>query len=480
MQDNINFILNNVNLLSSLPEDKAAMPKTTNGIQNAAGRKYRKNGVQDSDWDQILIYCLNNGILKLDGIIGLEKEAIMQTILDNIHKYGISQLPDGRYYTYVPDATKPNGRRQIRKKTLSSMFKCLITFYGLAGQQYSNMTFRELYAEWVDYKKLFLSAKNAKKSLSPSTIRRYERDFDHYIAGTELENACISAVTSTFLQKQILGIISNHQLNERCAGNLLGYIHQAFQYAYMSRYLSENPAALTDRRLMLANCETQGMKEDEERILTNAELSELRKRILEHQAKQPGYLPDYAIELALLTGMRVGELAALKWASVDDFYIHVDFSEHRLDFKDRKSEFVIGEPKNRKHRRIPLTDSIRALLQKIRNITKITDAEYVFANRNGERCSARAISCAARKRCMEAGIENGSIHRIRRTVSSLLNQVLPQKDVAAMLGHTERVNEQCYNYSTAELEEKRKALTYLSSKVIDFIPADGQKARKNA
>jgi len=40
---------------------------------------------------------------------------------------------------------------------------------------------------------------------------------------------------------------------------------------------------------------------------------------------------------------------------------------------------------------------------------------------------------------MESGIENGSIHRIRRTVSSLLNQVLPQKDAAAMLGHTERV-----------------------------------------
>jgi len=62
-----------------------------------------------------------------------------------------------------------------------------------------------------------------------------------------------------------------------------------------------------------------------------------------------------------------------------------------------------------------------------------------FLQTGTEKGSSRAISCAAGKRCMESGIENGSIHRIRRTVSSLLNQVLPQKDAAAMLGHTERV-----------------------------------------
>lgn len=44
------------------------------------------------------------------------------------------------------------------------------------------------------------------------------------------------------------------------------------------------------------------------------------------------------------------------------------------------------------------------------------------------------------------------------TVSSLLNTVLPQKAVADMLGHSERVNERHYNYSIAENEEKKRAL----------------------
>lgn len=48
-------------------------------------------------------------------------------------------------------------------------------------------------------------------------------------------------------------------------------------------------------------------------------------------------MPDYAIELALLTGMRVGEIAALHWSDIDNKHIHVDFSEHRIDYKDRPS-----------------------------------------------------------------------------------------------------------------------------------------------
>ncbi len=49
-----------------------------------------------------------------------------------------------------------------------------------------------------------------------------------------------------------------------------------------------------------------------------------------------------------------------------------------------------------------------------------------------------------------------------------MNTVLSQKDVASMLGHSERVNERHYNYSTAENSIKAQALMQVSSKVIKF------------
>ena len=89
----------------------------------------------------------------------------------------------------------------------------------------------------------------------------------------------------------------------------------------------------------------------------------------------------------------------------------------------------------------------------------------------GTRHTSHNISCAVDRRAAEAGIKKTSIHGIRRTISSLLNTVLPQKAVAEMLGHSEKVNEEHYNYSMAENTEnaeKKRALENVFSKVFNF------------
>ena len=58
---------------------------------------------------------------------------------------------------------------------------------------------------------------------------------------------------------------------------------------------------------------------------------------------------------------------------------------------------------------------------------------------------------------------------------------LSQKDVAEMLGHSERVNESHYNYSMAENAEKKAALEQVFSKVLKFEDySDTKKKAGNA
>lgn len=143
---------------------------------------------------------------------------------------------------------------------------------------------------------------------------------------------------------------------------------------------------------------------------------------------------------------------------------------------------VIGEPKNRKHRVIPLTKDLKTLFSTIRSLN--LPGEFIFSRENGERYTAHDISCATDRRASEAGVKKTSIHGIRRTVSSLLNEKFPQKAVASLLGHLESTNERFYNYDVHEDREKIIALQEVSNSVSrchHFSPIiNTQKETRNA
>lgn len=259
-------------------------------------------------------------------------------------------------------------------------------------------------------------------------------------------------------------------MSDRCASNVFGYLNQCFAYAVRSDYISKNPMAYIDKQLILSRCPAPVVaSSDEDRILTKAQMAALKTAILKHQLEYPYLISNYAIELALYTGMRLGELAALKWSCIDDLYIHIDYSEHRLDYSGKKSQIVIGEPKNRKHRKIPLTKETRNLFKKIKAHFPYDENGFVFTRPDGTRLTGQSIGAAVRKRAQHIGIDYVSIHRIRRTVSSLLNESLPQKDVAELLGHTEKVNEMHYHYAVSDYQEKLNALTKLPNQMDENI-----------
>ena len=417
--------------------------------------------------EYLLHLYLERDIISIDEVIGASKEEIMETILKAVHRHAITRSRDGRYTTYLPDPTKPNGRRQIRRKSQAELYHTLLEFYGVEEEQ-PVLLFSELFEKYLDYKKRFINANNSKKSISPSTIRRYERDYEKYIKPLSLASTPINKITTPQLEVMLTDMIKNNAMAEKCASNVISYVCQAFSFARRSEYITKDPAETLDRLLLLSCCKFTPKKSDAERVLTSKEMCLLRSAVLEHEKNHPLYMPDYAIELAQLTGMRVGELAALHWTDIDEEFIHISYSEHRLDYSDKTCELIIGEPKNGKHRLLPLTDDIRALLAKIKALGLKSKENFIFVREDGRRYTAHDISCAIDRRASEAGIKKTSIHGVRRTVSSQLNTILSQKAVADMLGHSERVNEQFYNYSTAENSEKAAALKEVSSKVINF------------
>ena len=203
----------------------------------------------------------------------------------------------------------------------------------------------------------------------------------------------------------------------------------------------------------------------EDRTLSGEELRALDECLESGIEKNPRYLPNYAVKLAILTGMRVGELAALKWEHIHDGLIIVKDSEKH----DRETgKYFIETTKTGRERFIPLTKSIEDLLKRIKKVQLNAGyvSEFVFGTPDGN-IHASALSDCAIHRGQQAGIGKNSIHALRRTLNSNMRCNGVSATVASsILGNTEEVNNNNYTYDITDIEDKREILTKVQGQLL--------------
>lgn len=367
---------------------------------------------------------------------------------------------DKRWTTRVPDPSKSDGRRIIRKPTREEVENELIKFYKeqesakKETEIASSITISEFYPLWVEY-----AGKRA--TISSETIKKYKNDYRRCIQNTTFAKMKVKDIDFIELEDFLQSTVEKLNLKKKALNNLFGYMKHMFSYAMRKRIITENPCDLVDMAMLRAYCDTT-VKPTEKRILSDAEIQALLQTLHYQQQNSPLYMPNYAIELCLYTGLRVGEVAALKWNCIKNGELYITESEHRISHPDGADTYEIGDTKNKKERRIPISDDLQKLLNRIQTLHKENGiiSEFVIADTNG-RVIAPTISKAMYRRGYEAGINAKSIHAIRRTVSSKLNTILPRATVALIMGHTEEVNVEHYDYDTLKLETKRKAMDTL-------------------
>jgi len=127
-----------------------------------------------------------------------------------------------------------------------------------------------------------------------------------------------------------------------------------------------------------------------------------------------GYLRSIVVT-ALNTGMRKGELLVLKWKDVD--------------FQNRK--VTVRKPKNNEIRVIPMN---KTLYEELSELSKRSDSEYVFANKDRQPFGdiKKGFSAALKR----AEIEDFHFHDLRHTFGShLVMQGIDLKTVQQVMGH---------------------------------------------
>ena len=144
-------------------------------------------------------------------------------------------------------------------------------------------------------------------------------------------------------------------------------------------------------------------------------------------------LPEPSRSIALLlalTGLRVGELLALRWQDVD-------LENGVLRVRQTVYEGHFDEPKSKRSKRtVPLSPMCVEILQS-RKQPNAEITALVFATRNGSPLSRRnLLNRQLKPVCQELGIPAANWHWLRHANATLLDAVgTPLGTVQALLGH---------------------------------------------
>lgn len=395
---------------------------------------------------ELLHQAVVDGIIDIENVREQIEMAKRQEIL-NKHPYAIYFGADNKWHTYLPDTEK--GRVPRKRKTKKEIEDVIIEYYRSIEEK--PKTFDEAYWHWRSVQDT---------GVSDNSIVKYGTDYKRFFEGTDLVSMPIMEINFENIKVHINKKIKDLKLCKTACKSLVWYMKSVFNSARMNHLIDENPMQDIAAKQFYYLCEEK--KRPESHVLvSNDEMHILNERFKADYEKNPSYVVTYAVELASLTGMRVGELSALRWDCITKDRIIINKSEK---YNRRTKNYFIDNTKNKDIREFPITNEIRDLLERVKKV-EIQNGyicEWVFANEKG-RIHAPVISSCCGNKCLQVGVAEKGIHAYRRTLNSKMRQTgTSVKTAAALLGHTEDVNEKYYTFDISTFEEKEEIISKIN------------------
>lgn len=389
------------------------------------------------DEKDFLQFLENSSIIDFTFIRQEYEKMNRQKILDQTK---IWKATDGRWKAYVEVAGK---RRLIAKSNRAALEDEIIENY-----KDPKIKFKDCFDCWV-------SEKLEYGEIQKQTYDRYTADYKRYIHGTELETKEIKQIDELYLENFIKTSIAEGHLTAKNWGNMRILLSGAMVYARkhgytdmrMSLFLAELnlSSKIFERRVVL----------DEEQVFSREEETLIKKYVADNED-----MLGLGVILAFETGLRVGEVAALRWSDYQGDTLIVQRTE--IKYKNERGEWI-EEVRNFTKgrdgiRQVVLTDEAQRYMNKLFEYTGSRDG-YVFL-RDGKRIKAAWLSNKVDTLCRCAGVRFRSFHKMRKTYATKLENA-GVSDIVKIkqLGHTEILTtKKHYFYSNEQVADIKAVL----------------------
>jgi len=402
------------------------------------------------DDELLLKYRKEDGTIDVAGLQAeLDQMRIRNKYLTQFKEdgYEIRQISNGRftgwYYTRVPDKTGKNKSISIKRKTLEALEEVIITTY---KELEFNPTLRELHEIRVKHE-------YDKGRIAIETTRRYKEDFNRWF-GEFGDRHIMSLTLKDFVDFMEEAFYKNKLDNkqwQKLKSTVQRIIKQAIRDELIDYSMTDINTYLDVSKKEIANHKKPQKKQvyDED-----------EKRILIDFCEQSDLPHDKAIQLFFTTGLRIGEMMALKWEDYQKTYLYIH-REERTWFDEENHKHVEVEDNTGKTinaiRKVFLPLQAIRILEELKKKAKDLDG-YIFINHLGTRIDAEAVRKRLRKICPELGVEYKSPHKIRKTqISESFNNNIPSPIIQKNAGHADlNTTMKYYVYNTMSDENISK------------------------
>lgn len=313
------------------------------------------------------------------------------------------------------------------------------------------ITFNEVADQWFDYKKNFIKQ---------STYNKYLNTYINYIK-EKLGFYCMEQINEKLIQNYIFDLSKNRNyrtdepLSISTLKIVIYIIRSTINFAYKQKYIK-----LIQLEIKLPPYEKKPIK-----ILPKKEQKILENYLI---TKQDCY--SLCILICLYTGMRIGELCALKWNDVDfnNHIIIVHQTIQRIQNKEKKNisktQLLITKPKTKNSiRRIPITSSLYKIMQNYYIQNHEQPSYFVFRNKKNGPMDPRKIQEYFKLTINRLNLTTITFHSLRHTFATRCIELgMDIKTLSEILGHS-NVSTTMSIYVHSTESHKKKQMELLSN-----------------
>lgn len=295
--------------------------------------------------------------------------------------------------------------------------------------------FKKLTEEWLLYKK---------HKIKESTYLNYT-----YIINTYLETKFKKKRLSYFLSCDINEYVDylEKKLSDKTIRDILLVLKSILKFAekkYSANFNLDLIAMPTARK-------------NELQVFTEKEIKKLEAECL-----KSNNIRSLGIIIAIYTGMRIGEICALKWENIDfsKGFITVNQTLQRVYVEKNKTKVIITPPKTKNsERKIPIPSVLYNEL-KIKS-TEYSKQAYVLTGNEEKYVEPRTLQYLYKKIIESAKIKYRNFHCLRHTFATRCIRVgMDIKSLSELLGHAD-VNITLNRYVHSSYDSTKKYMEKL-------------------